>query len=209
MTFSSFNRARAFTLIELLVVIAIIAILAALIFGVARSVQTRANTAKSLSNLRQIGVASHSYATDHDNVLPSSEQGQPSWIEILWPYVEGERPFPGFTASDRAEKLADTVFYTPNVEKSTSGRTPRAFGWNYILKTYTPANRAISFDQPSKVGLVADSTYSSSLSSAQINFRNNGRANVLFMDGHASSVLPEAVPDTNVGIFWRGFNPTP
>ena len=48
---------KAFTLIELLVVIAIIAILIALLFPVLGIVEEKANRAKCLSNLHQIGVA--------------------------------------------------------------------------------------------------------------------------------------------------------
>ena len=50
------SRGRAFTLIELLVVIAIIGVLMGIIVPVAAKAKTSAQSLKSLSNLRQIGL---------------------------------------------------------------------------------------------------------------------------------------------------------
>ncbi len=61
---------RGFTLIELLVVIAIIAILAAILFPVFSRAREAARKTSCASNLRQLGLASHMYAQDHDELLP-------------------------------------------------------------------------------------------------------------------------------------------
>ena len=60
----------AFTLIELLVVISIIALLVAILLPALQSARKQAQLTGSLSNVRQITIALHTYATDNDQSLP-------------------------------------------------------------------------------------------------------------------------------------------
>ena len=74
------RRTHGFTLIELLVVITIIGILAALLFPVLSGVREKAYRASCLSNLRQLALASLSYAADNKGFLP-----YPNWnITPAW-----------------------------------------------------------------------------------------------------------------------------
>ena len=94
------ERKRGFTLIELLVVIAIIAILAAILFPVFAQAKMAAKKASSLSNVRQLSMATVMYANDYDdtffNMFYFGAAGQTSpdnfgafrWPWVLVPYTK-------------------------------------------------------------------------------------------------------------------------
>lgn len=61
---------RGFTLVELLVVMAIVGILVSLLLPALASAKAKGRSAVCLSNLRQLGIAIHSYASDSDGNIP-------------------------------------------------------------------------------------------------------------------------------------------
>ena len=127
----------AFTLIELLVVIAIIAILAALLLPGLSKAKQQALKTQCRSNLKQMGIASYSYAMDNKDKFPNMN-----------PALDGD------TADSSGNWCWDVPDYVANV-LTANGTTPdicycpanptitRTIFWNYNnsgLGNYSTAN---------------------------------------------------------------------
>lgn len=186
----------AFTLIELLVVVAVLAILTSITLpAVARARSAGKSTACS-GNLRQWGLATHAYASDHDDFLPpdgspngsSTKSGWyidlpntlsiPTYAELDWPTRPDLTPPAGLwvcpSSTNRSNGL-NLFFYSLNQHVNATGAGNRPVTLDRIPQ---PARTVWLFDNGRRAAVAQQNNVALNV--------HQGGAQFLFLDGHVA-----------------------
>ena len=152
------NRtARAFTLIELLVVISIIALLIGILLPALGTARGAAKAVSSLSNVRQWGIGTISFADQNKDLIPffgydnpGTAGGTPStraWDRNDWwanavPQFLGQRPYKQLSADLGTgvpmPPASGSIFVDPAAQRPASGVPYTATGGGSFFFCYVP-----------------------------------------------------------------------
>ncbi|MFT5128726.1 MAG: prepilin-type processing-associated H-X9-DG protein [Rhodothermales bacterium] len=123
---STYQRTR-FTLVEILSVVAVIAIIAAMLMQSIETVRERGMQANCLSNLRQIGLASHEYTQASNQTMfpfyPSWTPRKKMW-EPLMPYLARASESYDYTREEMG------IWVCPGQSQENDPRTHLQYGMN-------------------------------------------------------------------------------
>lgn len=129
---------RAFSLLELLVVIGIIALLLGMLLPAVQKVRASAARAKCLNNLKQIGLAAHSYHTAFMQ-FPTGMTASPSLVTalmLLLPYIEESAKYEQFDQTKDA--ATDVANYPARIQRVKGYVCPMDPSTATILALFPP-----------------------------------------------------------------------
>ena len=208
------GRHQGFTLTELLVVIAIVAILAALISaGISRS-RASAQSSRCVSNLRQLGALLIGYLPENNSRIPYYTVGGDdfTWINYLDKSNDSIPPSAGIS-------VCPTAMPKPYKDKySIYGMDMTGGQFDSYPHPFNPTGQVVGFmvrfnsavEDPSRRIILADSMVRSASAwntknqlayirlastpqagdQGALHCRHQGKANLLFLDGHVESLTP-------------------
>lgn len=195
------RAASAFTLLELLIVIVIVGVLTLLGLGAMGSIRASARQVECTTNLRQIYQALMARVSDLNGVFPSANQypSYASWARN-WDYdLIARKVLPGwepFSCPAAPRNWPNTGFY---IHYGMNSYLPPAEGGVPEARAF---GRLSNVEHPARTVMLADSIFPNRTNptsgfyliadSVRIHGRHQGKANVMFVDGHLEQHTPES-----------------
>jgi prepilin-type processing-associated H-X9-DG protein/prepilin-type N-terminal cleavage/methylation domain-containing protein len=185
---------RAFTLTEILVSMGIVAVLAGLLFPTMKTAVASAQSARCMSNLRQIGLALHAYASENEQSFPRPYEGgsgkSTTWFMDLIPYTGMAANSMGLIPLPRAAG----IFLCP--AKKDRGDRSVAYAQNIYMGRPDPSVwnfKRVNVPVPAQTFMIVetdanDETFSPTFSAEPKRRHPNDSGNYLFVDGHVENI---------------------
>ena len=203
---------RAFTLIELLATIAIIAILAAILLPTFSRAKSTVKAISCRNNLKQWGLATHLYTTDHGDYLPPEGTPNPSAADTNtgW-YVQlpVELSLPRYADmpwhTNALAEVGNTVWICPANTRRSNGNNLFHYCLNQNVNGTGSNNVTVkitAIPKPAAVVWLFDSKNLPAVGSANYAHTNvhNLGAQFLFLEGHVQRFNLPAYRDASGNI---------
>lgn len=195
------STTQGFSLVELLVAIALIVALAGVLVPLGKGMLVRSQSVNCSQNLRQIGVATMTYAGDNQMTLPVTthqrKKGGKSWRLTLQPYTASSLTFKCHEDGDLARDFTYVIndFLTPNPSGAPD------MNYSVLAKIERPeatflfAEAATSFSNDHfHFTDYAGSKIPAAVFEHQVAAGvHGGKANYLFADGHVETLSREEI----------------
>ncbi len=190
------GRASAFSLIELLVVVGIIGLLGSLVLPALSRAKAKAQALQCLGNLRQWGLATQLYVSDHEDYLPRDGTPNPDAADtnVGW-YIQlpSQLGLPRYHEmpwrTNPAAPPGRSLWICPSNRRRSNGRNLFHYCLNENVNGTGEENRPVRLTtvrDPALVVWLFDSKNLPAVGSASFVHTNlhDGGAQFTFLDGH-------------------------
>jgi len=218
---------RAFTVLELLVVITIIAVLATLSIPIVGRIRLSRDQVAETGNFRQLGSGLLTYIAMNNGEFPPEGENQPTWesssdpeYKDAWynsiPRLSGGPSLADFARQRSSFYKRSNLLYVPAAEYPRHKEERPLFGLSLNSKLRRKGQKSLLFPSiefPSRTVFVQESGLPGEKSlpgqapekydgqtksyASRTVARYNGRALLLFADGHVDSADAKQVVDSN------------